>query len=58
MPTTLGVLATGRVVQGLGKALATPAALALLLHLFPAGRQRAAALGLWGPSPVSARPWV
>jgi MFS family permease len=48
MATTFGVLATGRVVQGIGEALATPAALALLLHLFPAGRERTTALGVWG----------
>jgi EmrB/QacA subfamily drug resistance transporter len=43
-----GVLLGARAVQGIGAALATPAALALVTDLFPAGRERTKALGLWG----------
>lgn len=42
------VLLAARAVQGIGAALATPAALALVTALFPAGRERTKALGLWG----------
>ncbi len=37
-----------RAVQGLGAALANPAALAIALSLFPAGPQRSRAIALWG----------
>ena len=43
-----GLLLGARVLQGIGAALATPAALALVTDLFPAGRERTKALGLWG----------
>ncbi|MDH4103887.1 MAG: DHA2 family efflux MFS transporter permease subunit [Thermoleophilia bacterium] len=43
-----GMLVGARVLQGLGAALATPAALALVTVLFPAGKERAKALGIWG----------
>jgi EmrB/QacA subfamily drug resistance transporter len=43
-----GLLIGARVLQGLGAALATPAALALVTSLFPAGVQRAKALTMWG----------
>jgi EmrB/QacA subfamily drug resistance transporter len=42
-----GTLIGARVLQGIGAALATPAALALVTDLFPAGRERTKALGLW-----------
>jgi EmrB/QacA subfamily drug resistance transporter len=43
-----GVLLGARALQGIGAALATPAALALVTDLFPAGGERTKALGLWG----------
>jgi EmrB/QacA subfamily drug resistance transporter len=45
---TQGMLLGARALQGIGAALATPAALALVTGLFPAGRERTKALGLWG----------
>ena len=41
-------LIVARVVQGVGAALLSPAALALLTVTFPAGRERNIALGVWG----------
>lgn len=41
------VLLVGRAVQGLGGALVTPAALALLTTAFPAGRPRRTAISAW-----------
>jgi EmrB/QacA subfamily drug resistance transporter len=43
-----GMLIGARGLQGLGAALATPAALSLVTVLFPAGEARAKALGVWG----------
>jgi EmrB/QacA subfamily drug resistance transporter len=43
-----GTLVGARALQGVGAALATPAALALVTVLFAAGSERAKALGLWG----------
>jgi EmrB/QacA subfamily drug resistance transporter len=40
-------LITARAVQGLGAALMSPAALALVMSLFPAGRERGTAMGIW-----------
>lgn len=45
---TGGILVTGRVIQGLGDAIAAPAALALIVVLFPETTERAKALGIWG----------
>lgn len=42
------VLVASRFAQGLGVALAAPAALSLVAVLFPGGRDRARALGVWG----------
>jgi MFS family permease len=42
------MLVASRFAQGLGVALAAPAALSLVAVLFPAGRDRARALGVWG----------
>src|SRR5690348_4493039 len=42
------VLILARTVQGVGAALLSPAALALLQVTFPAGRERNAAMGVWG----------
>ncbi|WP_267595227.1 MFS transporter [Carbonactinospora thermoautotrophica] len=41
-------LILGRVAQGLGAALAAPAALALVTDVFPEGDQRNRALAIWG----------
>jgi EmrB/QacA subfamily drug resistance transporter len=41
------MLLGARALQGVGAALATPAALALVTALFPAGAERVKALGLW-----------
>ncbi|MDQ6525336.1 MFS transporter [Nocardioides sp. LHD-245] len=41
------VLAVARAVQGAGAAMMAPAALALVMHVFPPGRGRALALGVW-----------
>jgi EmrB/QacA subfamily drug resistance transporter len=43
-----GMLIGGRITQGLGEALAAPAALGLIALLFPDGRERMKALGIWG----------
>ncbi len=43
-----GMLLGARALQGVGAALATPAALALVAALFPAGAERAKALAFWG----------
>src|SRR4051795_6440191 len=43
-----GALIAVRSVQGVGAALLSPAALALLTVTFPAGRERNIALGIWG----------
>ncbi|GAA0467716.1 MFS transporter [Paractinoplanes deccanensis] len=42
-----GVLLAGRVLQGLGAAVAVPAALAMVLATLPPGPRRSRALGLW-----------
>jgi len=42
------MLLGARVLQGVGAALATPAALALVTALFPRPAERAKALGIWG----------
>ncbi|GAA1428074.1 DHA2 family efflux MFS transporter permease subunit [Microlunatus lacustris] len=41
-------LVAGRALQGVGEALASPAALSILALLFPAPADRARALGIWG----------
>lgn len=42
-----GVLVIARAAQGLGAALATPAALAMIVEAFPRGRARERAIGVW-----------
>jgi len=42
------MLVSGRFVQGIGEALAAPAALGLIVLLFPDNRERIKALGIWG----------
>jgi len=44
----VATLVASRFAQGLGVALAAPAALSLVAVLFPGGRDRARALGVWG----------
>ncbi|MGX1915726.1 MFS transporter [Streptomyces phaeochromogenes] len=46
--TASGMLVGSRFVQGLGEALAGPAALGLIPVLFPDRKERMKALGLWG----------
>lgn len=41
-------LITMRALQGLGAALVNPAALAIVLSMFPAGSERSRAIALWG----------
>jgi EmrB/QacA subfamily drug resistance transporter len=48
LATSQGMLLGARALQGVGAAAATPAALALVTALFPAGAERAKALGVWG----------
>jgi EmrB/QacA subfamily drug resistance transporter len=43
-----GMLLGARAVQGIGAALATPAALSLVTTLFPPGPERTKALAMWG----------
>ena len=40
-------LIVGRAIQGLGAALLVPAALSVLVTIFPEGRERNRALGIW-----------
>jgi EmrB/QacA subfamily drug resistance transporter len=47
LATSSGVLVGGRVVQGLGAAVLSPATLTILLTAFPEGPRRAKALGWW-----------
>ncbi|MBT1258300.1 MFS transporter [Rhodococcus erythropolis] len=44
---TAALLVATRAVQGVGAAVMAPAALALLMRVFPAGRERTVALGVW-----------
>ena len=48
LATSQGLLIGARALQGVGAALATPAALALVTNLFPAGAARTKALTMWG----------
>ncbi|MEV5976618.1 MFS transporter [Streptomyces sp. NPDC052114] len=41
-------LILGRLVQGAGSAMASPAALSLITLLYPSNQERAKALGIWG----------
>jgi EmrB/QacA subfamily drug resistance transporter len=47
LASSQSMLLAARALQGVGAALATPAALALVTTLFPAGAERVKALGLW-----------
>lgn len=44
---SMAVLVAMRAIQGLGAAIVTPAAMAILMEVFPAGDERNKALGLW-----------
>lgn len=48
LSSTSEMLLASRALQGVSAALLAPAALALLTHLFPAAKDRAKALGIWG----------
>ena len=48
LASSAGVLIAARAIQGIGAALLSPAALALVTVSFPAGRERNLALGIWG----------
>jgi EmrB/QacA subfamily drug resistance transporter len=48
LATSQAMLLGARALQGVGAALATPAALALVTALFPAGAERMKALSIWG----------
>ncbi|SBU91674.1 drug resistance transporter, EmrB/QacA subfamily [Streptomyces sp. MnatMP-M77] len=41
-------LVLGRIIQGAGSAMASPAALSLITLLYPSTQERAKALGIWG----------
>lgn len=45
---SLAVLVAARAAQGVGGALILPSSLSLISHAFPAGRERAKALAVWG----------
>ena len=47
LATSQDLLVGARAVQGFGAALMSPAALALVVTTFPAGRERATAMGIW-----------
>src|SRR5918911_3683472 len=47
LATSQDLLVAARAVQGFGAALMSPAALALVITTFPAGRERATAMGIW-----------
>lgn len=48
VPAGAGLLIAARAVQGTGAAVLSPAALAIVLSLYPAGPARGRALGVWG----------
>jgi hypothetical protein len=50
-----GMLVGARFAQGLGEALASPAALSLVVLLFTSPVERAKAIGAWGPFGLAAR---
>jgi EmrB/QacA subfamily drug resistance transporter len=48
LATTDSFLIAMRAVQGLGAAIVLPAALSIVMHIFPEGAERNKALGAWG----------
>jgi len=48
LATTEGFLIAMRCVQGLGAAIVLPAALSIVMNMFPEGAERNKALGVWG----------
>ena len=48
-------LIVGRAIQGLGAALLVPAALSVLVTIFPEGRERNRALGIWAAATAGRR---
>ena len=49
-------LLAARAVQGVGGALASPSALALLMTMFPQGRERTRAIGLYTAVSIGGAP--
>ncbi len=56
LATAEGFLIAMRFLQGLGAAIVLPAALSIVMNMFPEGAERNKALGAWGPSGRAARP--
>src|ERR1700759_5798559 len=48
LATTEGFLIAMRFLQGLGAAIVLPAALSIVMNMFPEGAERNKALGVWG----------
>lgn len=48
LATGEGFLIASRAVQGVGAAIMLPAALSIVMHMFPEGAERNKALGIWG----------
>ncbi|MGB6615471.1 MAG: MFS transporter, partial [Trebonia sp.] len=48
LATAEGFLITMRFLQGLGAAIVLPAALSIVMNMFPEGAERNKALGVWG----------
>jgi MFS family permease len=55
---TTGQLIAARAVMGLGAAMMFPATLSLLTNVFTARKERALAIGVWGPAPGSGSRWA
>jgi EmrB/QacA subfamily drug resistance transporter len=47
LASTTTILIVGRVIMGIGAAASEPGTLSIIRHLYPDGRQRARALGIW-----------
>ena len=47
LASTTTILIVGRVIMGVGAAASEPGTLSIIRHLYPDGRQRARALGIW-----------
>lgn len=46
--TNIGWLIAARMVQALGGSMLTPVAMSIVVHTFPAPKERARAIGIWG----------
>ena len=56
LATAEGFLIAMRFLQGLGAAIVLPAALSIVMNMFPEGAERNKALGVGAPSGPAARP--